>query len=135
MYYRKFVRDAYLEAVKLHPTVKQELKNALKSNDRVPKFVDDVAIEVQNVQDAFFLKNLEPMDDKAIKGLVYDLTNMFLQGCEQRATDMHMSDAQKMLIKQKQDYQRDLETMGGDFADIIKEGGVRFTEERAPEKK
>ena len=130
MFYRTFVRNAYHEAILLHPTASSELKRSLKSNDRVPKFVDDVAIEVENVQKAFDLKGLEKLDDHAIKGLVYDLTNLFIQGVEKRAEEMHMSDAQKMLIKQRSDYQKDLDNMTGDFADLIKEGGVKFTEER-----
>lgn len=130
MYYSKFVRDAYHEAVRLHPTAKEELKHSLKSNERVPQFVDQVALEIQQVQDVMLAKGADKIKDETIKGLVYDLTNMFIMGVEKRATDMQMSDAQKMLIRQQQSYQKDLETMGGDFADLIKEGGVKFVEDR-----
>ena len=135
MHYREFVRKAYQEAVRLHPTAHQDLKDSLKTNSMVPRFVDDVAVEVQKVQDSFLKKNIPILDDMAIKGLVYDLTNMFINNIEKRKEEAYMSEAQKMLIKQKQDYQRDLEMMGGDFADIIREGGVKFTEERDGEEK
>jgi hypothetical protein len=131
MFYKKLVREAYNEAVKLHPTANQELKHSLNSNERVPKFIDDIANEIAKVQDVMIAKGADKIKDETIKGLVYDMTNMFIQSVEKRAEFMHMSEAQKMLIKQKQDYQKDLETMGGDIGDIIKEGGVQFVEDRS----
>ncbi len=131
MFYARIVREAYNECVKLHPTASSELKHSLRSNERVPTFIDEVANEIEQVQKVFTARGQPLIEEPAIKGLVYDLTNMFILGIEKRAEAMHMSDAQKMLLKQQADYQRDLENMTGDFADILKEG-VEVRTERDP---
>lgn len=127
MYYKKFVRETYDEAIRLHPTINSELRLALKSNERVPAFVDYLADEIAHAQDVMLSTGREKIKDETIKGLVYDLTNLFIQGVEKQAKERMESDAQKMLRKQAEDYKRDLEessqgNLKGDFADLMKEG-------------
>lgn len=127
MYYKKFVRETYDEAIRLHPTINSELKIALKSNERVPAFIDYLADEIEIAQDAMIAKGAEKIKDETLKGLVYDLTNLFIQGLEKRANERMESDAMRLLRKAKEDYKKDLDesatgNLTGDFAELAKDG-------------
>ena len=124
MYYQQFVRSAYNEAIKLHPTIHADLKIALKSNERVPAFVDHLAKEFELVQDKMFSTGQNKIEDELLKNMVYDLTNLFIAGIEKQASLRMESEAKRAVREQAIAYQRDLETLGGDFSDMIKDGDL-----------
>ena len=135
MFYQKFIRDTYNEAVRLHPSINSELKLALKSNERVPTFVDALAKEVEHVQDVMLASGKEKIKDETIKHLVYDLTNLFITGIENQYTIRQETDAARLLRQQAASYQRDLDSsaegnLKGDFADIFAEGVIESTDRK-----
>lgn len=136
MFYSKFIRDTYNEAVRLHPSINSELKLALKSHERVPTFVDALAKEVEQVQNVMLSTGKEKIKEDTIKHLVYDLTNLFITGIEKQAEIRQESDVKRMLREQAVSYAKDLDesadgNLKGDFADIFAEGVVE-SKDREP---
>lgn len=124
MFYTQKVRDYYEQAIKLHPTAPSELKHSLRSNERVPTFIDNLAIEIQKVQDMRLSKDKSPFPDKVIQDTVYDMTNIFIENIERLAKERMMSDLDKQAIKAKSDYQKDLQSsasgkLTGEFEELI----------------
>lgn len=124
MFYTQKVREYYDQAVKLHPSAPTELKHSLRSNEMVPSFIDNLAIEIQKVQDMRLKKDKSPFPDKVIQETVYDMTNIFIANLERLASERMMSDLDKAAIKAKADYQKDLEAsasgkLTGEFEELI----------------
>lgn len=135
MFYSKFIRDTYNEAVRLHPSINSELKLALKSHERVPTFVDALAKEVEQVQNVMLSTGKEKIKDDTIKHLVYDLTNLFITGIEKQAELRQESDVKRMLREQAVSYKKDLDesadgNLKGDFADIFAEGVIESSDRK-----
>ncbi len=124
MFYTKKVREYYNEAIRLHPTAPDELKHSLRSNERVPSFIDNLALEIQKVQDMRLAQDKNPFPDKTIQSLVYDMTNIFIGNVEKLAQERMMSDLDKQAIKAKADYQKDLQAsasgkLSGEFEELV----------------
>jgi len=122
---QKRLRQMYHQAVLSHPTAPTELKHSLKSNERVPQFIDNLYIQIKQVQAMRLSQKKPPFEDSIIQGLVNDLTNMFIHNIKTIADHKMKSDLDKMLIKTKADYENDLNLTAsgkpsGDFEEIIK---------------
>ncbi len=72
--YSGFVRKHYDAAVRLNKTANSELKNALRSNERVPVFIDNLAIELKKVQAYRVRTRKKPFKLEQMASLVYDMT-------------------------------------------------------------
>lgn len=131
----KKIREYYQQAVALHPTAHSDLKKALKTHERVPKFIDNLFFEIMKVQDQRVISGKKQYADKHIQDLVYDMTNLFITGLEHQYKEREKSELAKTAEKAKQDYQSDLDKsasgkMHGEFEELTKEAGVVFHEER-----
>ena len=88
--YRELIRKFYREAVALK-NCDLALKNALNTSERIPAFIDNLSIEFQKVQ----MKRIKPIEEKHIREIVYDFTDLFIAGLETEAKLRYESDAQK----------------------------------------
>lgn len=91
---REFVIKEYQATVQNHPNLHPELKRALKTNERVPKFIDSLVGELSKPA----LKN---KSNNQIRDVVHDSTLFFLNLIKQKADEQMMSDIQKMKIQQE----------------------------------
>lgn len=74
---RNMVMEDFRERVKLNPNISGELKAALKTNERVPQFVDNLTAEINKI---FNSRRNYKLDRAKLKNLVYDLTDTFCLG-------------------------------------------------------
>lgn len=131
MFYHTLVRTTYAEAVRLHPTASADLKQALKTNERVPLFIDNLAKQIGMIADKRASVGRNPPNLKHIKEIVYDMVNVMIVSLEREAAERRESDASKMLRKIENDKIKEFENasngvMTGDFADM----GIQPIEDR-----
>ena len=90
---REFVIKEYQATVRNSPNLSKELKDALKINERVPAFMDNLCRELAHP--AFKNKS-----NNYLKDVVHNATNFFIALVKQKAEERMMSDIKKMQIKQ-----------------------------------
>ena len=83
----KLILDAYKSAVALS-SMPSELKHALKTNERVPRFIAKLKEEVGKLPPHF-------INELTIINLTTDLTNLFLHNVKTAADQKAMSSAEK----------------------------------------
>ena len=135
MHYLNLVRKTYQEAIALKQ-MPSDLRSALKSQERMPKFLENLAKELETVQAGRIKKGKTPYQEKTIKDTIYDFVDMFIITVETEANNRMKTDLQKMIDKQKEDERKDLEKtasgqVSGDYEEIFKEGGITTTEDRS----
>jgi hypothetical protein len=135
MLYLEFVRKTYQEAIALNSKIPSDLKIALKSHERMPLLFQNLAIELQKVQDLYRARGKPPVSEKTMKSLVYDVTDMFISGVESEAKSRYESDAQKALKELEAQKLKDIQetasgNVSGEYQEIFDEGGVIATSER-----
>lgn len=135
MHYLKLVRNTYQEAIALKQ-MPSDLRIALKSQERMPLFLENLAKELEIIQADRLKKNQKLYQEKTIKDTIYDFVDMFIHTVEAEAQNRMKSDMQKMIDKQKEDERKDLEKtaggeVSGDYEEIFKEGGITTTEDRS----
>ncbi len=81
----------YLEQVETD----RELVRALKSHERVPVFIDNLARSLYHLP--------VRVSKQTIKTCVFDLTRIFTNCLKIKAKEMYMSDLEKSLIKKKEE--------------------------------
>jgi len=129
------VRNTYQEAIALKQ-MPSDLRIALKSQERMPLFLENLAKELEIIQADRLKKNQKLYQEKTIKDTIYDFVDMFIHTVEAEAQNRMKSDMQKMIDKQKEDERKDLEKtasgqVSGDYEEIFKEGGITTTEDRS----
>lgn len=123
MHYREQVRKSYNEAVSLHPTADADLKQALRSNERVPRFIDNLSLELGKLAEIRAKRNKQPIDEVHIKEIVYEMTDTFIKGLIGNATRLRESDLARIAREDQEAKQREIELasqgqMTGDFKDM-----------------
>lgn len=86
------IRQYYHEAVRL-ADAPSDLKDALKSHERVPVFVDNLADQFRQIQE----KRLKPIEEKHIREIVYEMTDLFIASVKAQAEERYQTQAQKTL--------------------------------------
>lgn len=118
-------RDDYQEYITLRemPT---ELRRALKSHERVPVFIDNLAKELYHLP--------FPVSRETIKKCVYDLTEVFVRLVIKQSDERVMSDVEKMRriqeadkIKAMDSLQDQLEAYGTETTEVTDKGQVQRT--------
>lgn len=121
-YYKTKSVEYYKEACKLNLSINSDLKQALKTNERVPIFIDNMAKQFSLIQKMRLKKGKPLLDDFKLKKLVYDLTDVFLISIQKETEKRIESDVQKKLKEQKLQAQKDLEeTVNGNISGDFKE--------------
>lgn len=136
MYYLKLVEDSYKEAIALMPDIPLDLRTALKSHNKIPLFLHNLAKQLDQTQATRINKSKAKLADQQIKEIVYDYAKIFIQGVVAEANARQQSDVQKHLLAAQEQAKKDLDLtasgkVSGEYEDIFKEGGVIQTDERS----
>jgi hypothetical protein len=136
MFYFELIKKTYHEAVSLNTKIPLDLKTALKSHERIPQFFKTIAEELEKAQNDRIKKNQKPFKEKTIKDFIYDVTEMFIIGVKAEADARAQSEIQRLAAKAEADRKKDLEATvsgkaQGDYADVLKEGGVKIIDDRS----
>lgn len=132
MFYRRKVIEAYRECVALNPKADAEMKAALNTNERVPGFIDRLAVQLEDVAAIRFKRGKPNLPDKVIKDIVYDMTDMFVAGLKETAKRNYESDLDRIQREQAAQKAKEIaETAEGNISEEFKEMGlVAITDER-----
>lgn len=126
---KKKVREYYHEAVVLHPKASSELKRTLKSNERVPAFIDNLVVQIERAQEQRLKNGKKVFSDKVIKELVYDFANIFIIGIEEQAKRNYESDLARIARQDAESYRHALDKASkGGITDSLKELGIKSSE-------
>ena len=136
MYYRRLVEETYKEAIALNNKIPSDLRSALKSHNKIPLFLHNLALELDKLQALKQKQGKEPIAETKLKQIVYDFTDLFIVGVKAKAEADYQSDIQKQMLAAKAQAEKDLDATAsgkvtGEYADIFKEGGINMTDERS----
>lgn len=136
MYYKKLVEQAYQEALALNKNVNAELRAALRSHERMPLFLSNLAKNLEDLQASRRGLNRYIYPENQLRQIVYDFTEVFISGVVAEAESRYRSEVQKQMLAQQEQAKKDLEAtasgnVSGDFKDIFKEGGISAIDERS----
>lgn len=109
-----------------------ELKRALRTNERVPLFVDNLVREVKACERVMFMKG-KRLDRKKIKDMVYSMTTIFCKGLEAKAQAAYASEMEKIRQQQLEAERNKLDKDGN--ADLTEEFGVLIKDAEEPSDK
>ena len=116
---RELCRKIYRETVEA-ADINTELKRSLRTHERVPVFIDNLAAQFKGLR--FTVKR------DSIEKAVRDLTWWFIKAAERKAHENLMSDMEKLMIKAKEqakeDFRREAEALEKKGAEsVIEENG------------
>lgn len=136
MYYLELVKKTYQEAIALNPKINSGLKTALKSQERMPLFLKNLAIELEKVQENRNRKGKLHYSEKAIKDTIYDMVDVFIMGVEMENKARMESQLQKRLAEQEAQKKKDLEDtasgkVSGEYEELFDEGGITTDDDRS----
>ncbi len=90
----EIIREDFAEFIRVDPSVPEELRNSLRLTERVPKFVDNLAEQIHQIE-ARGIK----LDRAKLKMMVYSLSGMFVHMLKTKANQMQMSEIAKSALK------------------------------------
>lgn len=136
MLYFELIKKTYQEAVALNSKIPLDLRTALKSHEKIPLFFKNIAEELEKAQAERLKKNQKPFSEHTIKSFIYDVTDIFVMGVKAEADARAQSEIDRLAAKAEADKKADLESTikgeaKGDYAEVIKEGGVIMPEDRS----
>lgn len=132
MFYDNFVRTTYAEAVRLHPTASSDLKRALKYNERVPSFIDNLAREFDKIAGKRIRLRQKMPDTKHLKEIVYDMVNVFIGTIEIETKKRYETDLEKAATKAKAAEAEALEKASeGVMTNEFEEMGLKTIDDRS----
>lgn len=135
MYYRKLVEQAYQEAIALNKNIPADLRDSLRRHNRMPLFLSNLALELEKAQTSTLARGRSKIADNRLKEIVYDFTEVFIQGIKAEADRRYQSDIQKKLIEAEATRRADLEktasgNVSGEYQELFEQGGISVTDER-----
>jgi len=98
---RRLVRKIYQEVIEKDPRVPANLRSMLKSHERIPRFIDNVSMQIEK-----FRPNTKR---ETVERIVREMTLLFVSTAKQKAEENAMSPINKTLLRMKQDAQRRLD--------------------------
>lgn len=136
MQYIDLVRKTYQEAIALKTDIPSDLRTALRAHERMPLLFQNLALEIERAQDLQNRKGKAHYSDKTIKGLIYDVIDIFIAGVVSEATRRYETDAEKYLRFKEEKEAQDLKDTAagnptGDYKDIFDDGEIKMTDERS----
>lgn len=119
----KWIEDDYREAVQLLPEIPEELRKALKTHERVPKFFEGLQKEFATIE-----QRKIKMTREDVKKVVYDLTMVFVACLKRRVDEQSMSDLGRLISKNKAQKIKDLDETAdgkpsGEYIELLGENG------------
>ncbi len=100
---KQVCRHAYQERIALRTDLPTEFVRSLKTNERVPQFIDNLAKQLYRL----------PKDIKleTIKMAVYDMTDLFLNLQMRKVEEDHMSSVERHRIMQEEQTKSEMRAM------------------------
>lgn len=98
--YQEMVRREYVVAVAQSKRASPELKQSLRTNDRVPAFLDNLAMKLAEA-DLVLASRGKIVKRETIVRLIHDFVDLWLAGLEAHANHRISSDASKSLATEK----------------------------------
>jgi len=128
------IRAAYKNKIDSDLKVNPELRRALKTNERVPVFIDNLAAEISRTN-IIRSKRGKPIVTKSeITWIVESMTDVFLAGLESMAKERVKSDLKKAEDLAKIKAKKDVEdTLAGKETDLTEELGITLGGSRGEE--
>ncbi len=117
---KNLIRSDYSEYVRLSK-YPGELKDSLKTSDRVPVFVDNLVEEFKKMELAGIIYNRN-----TIKDVTYNMTEIFLKACMANVEKMYASDMEKERQKAADEAAKKFDKDGN--ADFTEELGIKITD-------
>jgi len=117
------VRRWYKDYVETHMVIPKELKEALRTSDRVPSFIDNLSVGIKKAQFVLLKRGRKPASMKTLKGVVEDYTELFLNGLINESNSRIESEIAKYEKEDKIRQQKEIEDasegkMTGAFEDM-----------------
>lgn len=125
---QEMVRADFKEFIDMDPTIPRELKQALKHNERVPLFFDNLSHEIRKAETVLILRG-QKLDRMKIKMMVQSLAAYFVMNVKALAEQQMMSDAEKTRIKEQAEgteLEKKFDNEGN--ADLTEEFGLRIVD-------
>ena len=136
MLYFELIKKTYQEAIALNTKIPLDLRTALKSHEKIPLFFKNIAEQLEKAQADRLAKGHKPFREDTIRSFVYDVTDIFVAGVKAEADARAQSEIERLAAKAEADKKADLESTiagkaKGDYADVLKEGGIQIIGERS----
>ena len=117
---RKQIIDDYRERIQLS-SIPTDLKNALKTHERVPRFVENLSKEIYGALEAGV-----PLTRFDIKNLVYNMTDLFIRCVMSNIEKKMISDAAIAMAQKEENFAKKFDDQGN--ADLTEEFGVKIVD-------
>jgi hypothetical protein len=122
-FYRDKVRKWYQESITLNQNIDSELKRALKVNERVPNFIDNLSVQFSKIQTMRAQKGKKPLKEKTLQTSTYEMIDWFIKGIKNDFDKRVESEAKKTARAKALQYQKDLEAsadgkLTGEFTEL-----------------
>lgn len=125
--FKSIIQKHYNEAVRLNFKASADLKEALRSSERIPTFISNLSDEFTKIE----RQRNKPISEKHIQEIVYMMTDMFIAGLENTARERYESDVQKNLRQEQASRRKEIENAAnGNLSEEFQEMGLTTTEER-----
>lgn len=123
MDYKAFVRKHYQNAIEKNTWANRELIASLRHHERVPSFIDNLAVQLKKAQEFRIKSGKPPFKIETIAWSVNEMTEVFLRGIESKANQRAESEIAKYQRKHAMDEANDIEQTlagnpSGDYADL-----------------
>lgn len=89
----------------------EDLRRSLKTHERVPAFIDNLAMHVERIEKSPKLKARTRLNIEKITSLAIDFTKVFVANVIRQADERRMSDAEKQRILKAQSDAKELDKL------------------------
>lgn len=129
--YRPLVQRTYAAKIASMLEIPSELRHALKAHERLPTFMQRVALELAQVQDLRATKGKPPVSEATIVATICDMTEVFISSVLMEASRKRETDLARIAREAEAQYQRELEqTAAGKPTGEFEEAGLAIVEQR-----
>lgn len=122
MDYRPLCRKAFNAYVDGDLAIPSELRHSLRGHERMPRFIDNLALELEKIQNLRVRKGKKPFADEILSDLVQGMTRVFIQGIMNEARRRYESDFDRIVREGAERDRKEIEDAAngkitGDFAE------------------
>jgi hypothetical protein len=98
---REYIIDDYRERIELRSDIPSELKKSLRTNERVPVFIDNLKKAIDGIPRKI------KIDRMKLKNLVYDMTDIFINNVRTHCEQKHMSILERQMLAKRNEFELD----------------------------
>jgi len=127
----RFVKKHYDNYVSNHKAIPTEMKVSLRRHPKMRKFIRNMAIELQMVQELQLKGGRRALKKETLKGAVEDMTELFIKGFKGHADRRIESDLAKSMQKEKVDNLDDMQSaLEGNSKGVYEDMGLEIPEDQ-----